>query len=63
MAALVDQTPATNAQRRSARREIVCGGRRALCAKQLSHTLAEMTRKYHRRHDRFRVNLTKASGL
>ncbi len=27
------------------------------------HTSAEMTRKYQRRRDRFRVNLTKASGL
>nr|WP_230980449.1 site-specific integrase [Oryzicola mucosus] len=31
--------------------------------KQLGHTTAEMTRKYQRRRDRFRVNLTKASGL
>ena len=31
--------------------------------KQLGHASAEMTRKYQRRHDRFRVNLTKASGL
>ena len=31
--------------------------------KQLGHTSAEMTRKYQRRRDRFRVNLTKASGL
>lgn len=31
--------------------------------KQLGHTSAEMTRKYQRRRDRFRTNLTKASGL
>ncbi|MGN6769107.1 MAG: site-specific integrase [Rhizobiaceae bacterium] len=31
--------------------------------KQLGHASAEMTRKYQRRRDRFRVNLTKASGL
>ena len=31
--------------------------------KQLGHASAEMTRKYHRRRDRFRVNLTKAAGL
>lgn len=31
--------------------------------KQLGHTSADMTRKYQRRRDRFRVNLTKASGL
>jgi integrase len=31
--------------------------------KQLGHTSAEMTRKYQRRRERFRVNLTKASGL
>jgi len=31
--------------------------------KQLGHVAAEMTRKYQRRRDRFRVNLTKASGL
>ncbi|MER9924903.1 hypothetical protein NKJ84_18520 [Mesorhizobium sp. M0048] len=31
--------------------------------KQLGHTSAEMTRKYQRRRDRFRANLTKASGL
>jgi hypothetical protein len=30
--------------------------------KQLGHASAEMTRKYQRRRDRFRVNLTKASG-
>ncbi|MER8962117.1 site-specific integrase [Mesorhizobium sp. M0644] len=30
---------------------------------QLGHASAEMTRKYQRRRDRFRVNLTKASGL
>lgn len=31
--------------------------------KQLGHVSAEMTRKYQRRRDRFRVNLTKAAGL
>jgi integrase len=31
--------------------------------KQLSHASVEMTRHYQRRRDRFRVNLTKASGL
>ncbi|PYE30644.1 site-specific recombinase XerD [Rhizobium sp. PP-WC-1G-195] len=31
--------------------------------KQLGHASAEMTRRYHRRRDRFRVNLTKAAGL
>src|SRR5690606_3178746 len=31
--------------------------------KQLDHASAEMTRKYQRRRDRFRVNLTRASGL
>ncbi|WP_404935170.1 tyrosine-type recombinase/integrase [Nitratireductor sp. L15S-10] len=31
--------------------------------KQLGHTSAEMTRRYQRRRDRFRVNLTRASGL
>jgi integrase len=31
--------------------------------KQLGLASAEMTRKYQRRRDRFRVNLTKASGL
>ncbi|MGJ8573313.1 MAG: site-specific integrase, partial [Hoeflea sp.] len=31
--------------------------------KQLGHTSAEMTRKYQRRRDRFRVNLTRAAGL
>ena len=31
--------------------------------KQLGHTDPKMTRKYQRRRDRFRVNLTKASGL
>lgn len=31
--------------------------------KQLGHVSAEMTRRYQRRRDRFRVNLTKASGL
>ncbi len=31
--------------------------------KQLGHASAEMTRRYQRRRERFRVNLTKASGL
>jgi integrase len=31
--------------------------------KQLGHASAETTRRYQRRRDRFRVNLTKASGL
>ena len=31
--------------------------------KQLGHASAEQTRGYQRRRDRFRVNLTKASGL
>lgn len=31
--------------------------------KQLGHASAEMTRRYRRRRDRFRVNLTKAAGL
>ncbi|MBA69770.1 MAG: integrase [Rhizobiales bacterium] len=31
--------------------------------KHLGHASAEMTRKYQRRRDRFRVNLTKAAGL
>lgn len=31
--------------------------------KQLGHASAEMTRRYQRRRDRFRVNLTKALGL
>jgi len=31
--------------------------------KQLGHASAEMTRRYQRRRDRFRVNLTKAVGL
>ncbi|WP_413990739.1 tyrosine-type recombinase/integrase [Labrys okinawensis] len=31
--------------------------------KQLGHASAEMTRQYQRRRDRFRTNLTKASGL
>ncbi|SEK10501.1 Tyrosine recombinase XerC [Marinovum algicola] len=30
---------------------------------QLGHTTVEMTRRYQRRRDRFRVNLTKAAGL
>ena len=31
--------------------------------KQLGHASAEQTRRYQRRRDRFRVNLTKAAGL
>ena len=31
--------------------------------KQLGHASAEMTRRYQRRRDRFRVNLTKAAGM
>jgi integrase len=31
--------------------------------KHLGHASAEMTRRYQRRRDRFRVNLTKAVGL
>lgn len=31
--------------------------------KQLGHATAEMTRRYQRRRDRFRINLTKAAGL
>ena len=31
--------------------------------KQLGHASAEMTRRYQRRRDRYRVNLTKAAGL
>jgi integrase len=31
--------------------------------KQLGHSSAEMTRRYQRRRDRFRVNLTRAAGL
>ncbi len=31
--------------------------------KQLGHASAEMTRRYQRRRDKFRVNLTKAAGL
>lgn len=31
--------------------------------KQLGHASAEMTRRYQRRRDRLRVNLTKAAGL
>jgi integrase len=31
--------------------------------KQLGHASAEMTRRYQRRRDRFRVNLTKVAGL
>ncbi|WP_082172114.1 tyrosine-type recombinase/integrase [Methylobacterium indicum] len=35
----------------------------ALVQRQLGHASAEMTRRYQRRRERFRVNLTKASGL
>lgn len=35
----------------------------SLRAAQLGHHLAEMTQKYQRRRDRFRVNLTEPSGL
>ena len=31
--------------------------------KHLGHASAEMTRRYQRRRDRFRVNLTRAAGL
>ena len=31
--------------------------------KHLRHASAEMTRRYQRKRDRFRVNLTKAAGL
>ena len=31
--------------------------------KQLGHASVQMTRRYQRRRDRFRVNLTKAAGL
>ena len=31
--------------------------------KQLGHALAELTRRYQHRRDRFRVNLTRAAGL
>jgi integrase len=31
--------------------------------KQLGHANAEMTRRYQRRRDRFRANITKATGL
>lgn len=34
-----------------------------LVQKHLGHASAEMTRRYQRRRDRFRVNLTKAAGL
>ena len=33
------------------------------CAKTLGHASAEMTRRYQRKRDRFKVNLTKAAGL
>ncbi len=35
----------------------------AIIQKQLGHASAEMTRRYQRRRERFRFNLTKASGL
>ena len=35
----------------------------AYVQKHLGHASAEMTRRYQRRRDRFRVNLTKAAGL
>lgn len=35
----------------------------ALVQRQLGHASAEMTRRYRRRRERFRVNLTRASGL
>jgi hypothetical protein len=35
----------------------------AMCKKQRGHTTAGMTRKYQRRRDRVRVNITKARGL
>jgi len=35
----------------------------ALVQRQLGHASAEMTRRYKRRRERFRVNLTKAAGL
>ena len=34
-----------------------------LVQKQLGHASAEIARRYQRRRDRFRVNLTKAAGL
>ena len=37
--------------------------RRTLVQKHLGHASAEMTRRYQRRRDRFRVNMTKAAGL
>jgi hypothetical protein len=33
-----------------------------MCGSSSNHASAEMTRRYQRRRDRFRVNLTKASG-
>ena len=35
----------------------------AYVQKHLGHASAEMTRRYQRKRDRFRVNLTKAAGL
>jgi hypothetical protein len=33
------------------------------CLTHLGHASAEMTRRYQRKRDRFKVNLTKAAGL
>ncbi|RYF43443.1 MAG: hypothetical protein EOO38_18845, partial [Cytophagaceae bacterium] len=43
----------------------LCNKRMTLRAlqKHLGHASAEMTRRYQRRRDRFRVNLTKAAAL
>ena len=38
-------------------------GGEAHVQKHLGHASAEMTRRYQRKRDRFRVNLTKAAGL
>ena len=35
----------------------------AYIQRQLGHASAEMTRRYKRRRERFRINLTKAAGL
>ena len=43
------------------RRRIIV--RREAHQKHLGHASAEMTRRYQRRRDRYRVNLTKAAGL
>lgn len=51
------------------RRELVAGlatsaeAEERAVQRQLGHASAEMTRRYQRRRDRFRVNLTKAAGL